>query len=588
MKKIIFIIFFFLAIVVCLPTFKKLTRTGLYDWDNHLIYSEVARIIILEYKQFPLWNPWSCGGRSEIGHPENKFLSPFFLLILIFGSIPGYKIIFFTHLVLGLIGFYLLGKYYKMSTPASFLIACLYMFNGIFIIPFVFGMTNFLNIAMLPYLFLFFLKSLIKKKARYLFYCSLILTQIFLFGFHYLHIAVFLLFGLGIYYSIKHKNIAPLIKFLVILALFFSFSAVKLLPSIEMVLQNNPIRNDLPNDGYSIKTFLWALLSREQTATGYAYFKEHNKNLIGGQLWNSISRGLDENGMYIGAFPLILALWGIWKKRKEQIGLILLLMFFVWLSFGNNVVPGLFVITKKLPLLQYARVPQRFRYVFMIFFVLFTGFGFDNLAGTFKRIITNKLFSTFILIILIFLVVRDLIIVNTKALNQAFNIMPLIKEKSAVFTQHCVKPVSKHEYEYLLANQGVAQGCYESFNIRSKTACYGNSDYKGEIYTENGKDDVLLEKFSPNIIALNLKTINQTNIIVNQNYDRGWLAIVDNKKRSVDNRNGLISVLINPEERKLTLFYLPTTFIIGLFISSIACLLTAIRASRYFLYFKHD
>src|SRR5690348_4136859 len=57
------------------------------DWDLHFSWAEAIRSSILRYHQFPLWNPYRCGGAPLLGEPESIPLSLFLPFILLFG--PG-------------------------------------------------------------------------------------------------------------------------------------------------------------------------------------------------------------------------------------------------------------------------------------------------------------------------------------------------------------------------------------------------------------------------------------------------------------------------------------------------------------------
>ena len=47
---------------------------------------------IIEYGQFPFWNPYLGGGNILFHHPEVAILSPFLLFYLIFGAVVGLKL----------------------------------------------------------------------------------------------------------------------------------------------------------------------------------------------------------------------------------------------------------------------------------------------------------------------------------------------------------------------------------------------------------------------------------------------------------------------------------------------------------------
>ena len=56
-------------------------------------------------------------------------------------------------------------------------------------------------------------------------------------------------------------------------------------------------------------------------------------------------------------------------------------------------------------------------------------------------------------------------------------------------------------------------------------------------------------------------------MIINQNYHQGWKAKVRGGTIAATNTRGLISVFLPSGQYQLTLYYLPESFLIGLFIT---------------------
>ena len=115
------ILLFFFAVsllwwVLVFSYFQPLSRG---DWDQSFAYHELQRKTIINYHQLPLWNPYICGGQPWWAHPNCDVLSPFFILILIFGTIKGTLIIHFVQVFIGLSGMYYLSRYFKLSLILS-------------------------------------------------------------------------------------------------------------------------------------------------------------------------------------------------------------------------------------------------------------------------------------------------------------------------------------------------------------------------------------------------------------------------------------------------------------------------------------
>ena len=153
-----------IALVFTFSIFRNFSYWGIQDWDAHLFYHAVPRHTLIEYHQFPLWNPYNCGGTVMLANPESSFLSPWFLLILIFGTVKGIKLAIFLHLIIGLLGMYLLARHYKLDALTASLPACVYMLSSMYALNLTVGMTWFLSVVYLPWAFLCYLKGFKKWK----------------------------------------------------------------------------------------------------------------------------------------------------------------------------------------------------------------------------------------------------------------------------------------------------------------------------------------------------------------------------------------------------------------------------------------
>src|ERR1700693_5382479 len=72
-----------------------------YDWDFHLELHWVPFYKVTHFHQFPLWNPYRCGGLPMLANPHSRILTPFFLLHLLFGPFIGLHLEIPLHLAIG-------------------------------------------------------------------------------------------------------------------------------------------------------------------------------------------------------------------------------------------------------------------------------------------------------------------------------------------------------------------------------------------------------------------------------------------------------------------------------------------------------
>jgi hypothetical protein len=79
---------FFLSLPILLFTLRFSildARMGLSgDWAYFLQIYEAARLSILEYHQFPWWNPWNLGGVPLYANPQFGLVSIQMPLVLLF------------------------------------------------------------------------------------------------------------------------------------------------------------------------------------------------------------------------------------------------------------------------------------------------------------------------------------------------------------------------------------------------------------------------------------------------------------------------------------------------------------------------
>ena len=89
------------------------------DWDQHMHWYWVAAETITKFHQFPLWNPYACGGTPLLGNPQSHVLTPTFLLQLIFGASIGFKLEMIVQVAMAVAGGYLLARVLEISPWAS-------------------------------------------------------------------------------------------------------------------------------------------------------------------------------------------------------------------------------------------------------------------------------------------------------------------------------------------------------------------------------------------------------------------------------------------------------------------------------------
>ncbi|NNL68018.1 MAG: hypothetical protein HKP30_17350, partial [Myxococcales bacterium] len=132
---------------------------GIWDWDFALALFEVARKTILEFGELPLWNPWMGGGTTLVGNPLANSFAPSFLPVLVFGTVPGVKIVLLLYTWIAQIGTFRLARASALGIPAALLAAGVFSWGGVFAQHFTHGHITWVGYAWLPFLLLAFQRA---------------------------------------------------------------------------------------------------------------------------------------------------------------------------------------------------------------------------------------------------------------------------------------------------------------------------------------------------------------------------------------------------------------------------------------------
>lgn len=108
-------------------------KTLMGDFDYYSQLYEAFRISVLEYGQFPAWNPWLSGGVPLWQNPQFGLISLQSLLVLPFGSIEGMKITYIIYALVGFWGMFILArKSFGATKFRAALVSFIWIFCGFF------------------------------------------------------------------------------------------------------------------------------------------------------------------------------------------------------------------------------------------------------------------------------------------------------------------------------------------------------------------------------------------------------------------------------------------------------------------------
>lgn len=538
------------SLVFCQFLFYRLPNWGRSDWDQHFFYHGVPYTTLVEYHQFPLWNPYACGGNVLLANPQTRFLSPLFLLELCFGVVVGLKIEIWLHLLIGLYGMYLIAsRLYRLTPVAALIPPAIYMFSGMYTTHLAAGHTNFLSLAYFPYVYYFFMKSLAIR--QYAVFTGLVFAvMIFEGGTYTTFHAVLFMLVISLFSAIRSRSARPFFMSGLAGVTGGLVSACKLLPMIELLRQ---FPRQMPStEALTFKIFTTALFSRSQTLS----------LKLPQQLWSWW-----EYGCYIGIFALLLGVIGILLHGKKEWPLLCAGIVFLALTWGNFSPWAPWTLLHQMPFLQAFQVPSRFIHVVVFVLAIFAGFAINRLE-TFR--LQRSVFPWLMLalaMVSLCTLVFDLSFVNSRLFLEAFPYLPPPLTPQPEFRQ----TLGHHHdmYRGLLENRGTLD-CYEPIHFPQRAIPDSDPAYRGEVFTLGG-GEAHLSSWSPNRVTVTVK--GKGIVCLNQNYAPGWKT---KEGRPVGAVSGLIAAEFTPDDSQITFYYLPGTVVAGCVISVLSIWIAAV------------
>lgn len=153
------ILLFCLPIIIYyLPLLLTGNKEAPGDPDYYFALYEGFRKSVVDYHQFPWWDPWISGGVPLFGNIEFGLISITSPLVLLFGSVMGIKLSLMFYSIIGFFGARrLLHRYFKTSEVRSIALAYVFAFCGFFAARASMGHITFPLVAYTPWVVYYFL-----------------------------------------------------------------------------------------------------------------------------------------------------------------------------------------------------------------------------------------------------------------------------------------------------------------------------------------------------------------------------------------------------------------------------------------------
>lgn len=488
---------------------------GIADWDYYFSLHENYRQTVIQYGQFPFWDPWTCGGTAGLGDPEFPFFTLTFLLELIFGIPVGLRLAIFLSVAMTGLGMLVLGKRLGLPPLPALLAAIAASFSSVSLLELVEGHVNVLAAMWIPWVFFawygayqmrsrrlpnrFSWRDLIWRKEVIM--AGAFLALMFYAGGIYLLMYTGLAFLFLLILAPQHR--AALEATLGSLVWALGLAALKLVPVLLWLKQ-------FPDDAYASSTATWPYL--------YQIFL--GRYLHGSYVLFAQDSGWHEYGAYIGVVVLMLALIGVagYGKRRLVRALIVAAIAATLLSSAGPALERFFDVLWFFPRSNISR--------FVLFAVipvsLLAGFGTMKLAGQRRSLLP---------VLLIGLVAVDVMSLSYQLSGQSFvlpNVLPAPAAAPApiAFTSgryDALGQGSRNTRTYAATLAGYGTTAYCSV-LGPKPGVRLISDSGGDVYaaSEDPKATVHLLTWSPNRVRVRVKAPAETKVTINTNYVNGW------------------------------------------------------------------
>lgn len=531
-------------------------KLGISDWDYYFSMHTNLQQAITNFHQFPLWNPFTCGGTSALGDPEFPVLSPLFLLEIIFGTPTGLKLSIYAATAIGALGMLFLAKKMKMSPLAGLTAGMGLAFGSVNLLEIVEGHQNILAFMYIPWIFLTWYiayQSEQKKKHMYIIVTAILLALVFFQGGLYL-----LMYMTAAFIALPFLVANPKKAIFVTLTagiLAMGLASIKLIPVIYWV-------HEFQDKAYASSAY--TLSSMDKILLGrYLHGVE---DVIPNQ-----GSGWHEYGAYIGPVMLVLALIGFIAHRKNRFAQGLLITGVIAL-FGSSFGPYLKPFFDHVPFIPRSNIARIILFT-IIPLCMLSGMGIDWIE---KRSRVLK----YVAIFLVTLAAIDLMSLSYPLASQAF-VLPeepitLANAQFPIQYDPFSYTTRYGEVDYTRAYQATIKG-YGTLSYCSvlgpdpAVSIITDEDSSYVSFPNNHDATFTINSWSPNKVSITVTSPRPSSALINANYADGWL-VNGAPAKNIANKVGID---IPAGTTQLVFQYIPKGMWVGLVITILTTLLVA-------------
>ncbi|MEO7091850.1 MAG: hypothetical protein ABI175_01285 [Polyangiales bacterium] len=526
---------------------------GTQGGDGPVFYKmfEAARVSMTRYHEFPLWNPYECGGLPLWDNPQAPFGSPLTWPMYFIGTTKTVAFWYIAHSAIGFASMWLLMRVeLETSRAAAFVSAGAFAFCGFFQNHLPGGHLVFASFEYFPLAVLFWRRA--EHDLRMAIGLGLVVAMMIYEGGIYPipHLAVFLAVEtLTRLWPVKRfPKVA--VAGLVVLAVAISVGAARFLPVIDQVKSHTrgvAIESDGLHWGVFKEVFI--LRSHERPVTGQRY------------VWG-------EYGMYIGVIIVGLALLGMILSGARHLWLLLLLATTLIFMFGDvsPKAPWTVLRAHVFPFKD-MRVPSRFGFEVTMVLTMFAGLGVDRIVALARKHLRSMDWVDAVRIGVIglgMIGVGDIIAVGTTLVAGSFG-GPAEDTKIVPSPKLYLGSRSPNMIDGPRENLGRI-ACWEEWGFGVGAPLWEGDVPQARTEADTAVVDNVVR--TPNYFTVDVTATAPTRLLFNTSWDKGWRSTVGTALES----NKQLAVDIPPGTHHLVVRYRPPTFNLGVTLTTIGTL----------------
>ncbi len=548
-----------------IPLFKISKIALVRDWGYFNGLSLVVHSSILQYKVFPIHNPWILGGVDILANPQSRVFSPFVIFDILFTAPYANLFALITLAIVGSFGFYKLITFLNINKNIAIVGSIIFIHASWFTLHFSEGHIIFGSFQLIGLAFYYILRI---QERNFKIYYALLNAFYLLDGAIYTFIFTNLLLMMAIIVCINDLSPIKFIKSLykqwkttlISIFIFVSISSAKLLPFLWLHKSRTPIMEFV---NIPIRYILHCLFDPFQ-----GILKEINGI--------SIPFQFHEVGVYIGILGGALTItYLIIVRKKMFVGYILIAAFFFWMGSGWFSEINPWRLFQKIPIVNNAHVQTRLFILSYLMFAIMLCYALDYYKNKLHYILLYSIIG---------LLIAESIFVSSYPFYKVFTyedstckteiFNTLIKSNTINKTVNKASEGWGFDFTHYFNTNTGAKNSGEPAFIQGNIKSINDTEYKGEIYLIKGIGNAVIQSYTPAKIHIKYTFDTISEIQLNTNYLLGWKS--NNKDILISESKGLLTIKPANLSGEVDILYRPTylyiiipLFFMGLILSFI-------------------